>query len=418
MPHAAVLAVWIIAAGVAAGLVLRPFRLPEAVWAAAGATLLAASGLAPPSAVAEGLLKSGDVCLFLVGMMLLAELGRREGLFDWAAGWAARWSGGDPRRLFVLVYGIGVLVTVFLSNDATAVVLTPAVFAAARRAQAKPLPYLLACAFVANAASFVLPIANPANLVLYAGAPPPLSAWFARFGLASIAAIAASFAALRWSVRRSLEGRCARTIDIRPLSAAAWGALAALAVTAAVLLAASAFGRPLGAPTAAMGVLATVAVSLMERKSPAPVLRGIAWSVLPLVAGLFVVVEALNRTGLTDRLARVLTHAAQASPTQAAWAAGASIAVGGNLTNNLPAGLLAASTLARAHAPSGVTDALLIGVDLGPNLSITGSLATLLWLIAVRREGETVGFWRFLKYGAVVMPPALVLALAARLWLG
>ncbi|MBV9512411.1 MAG: arsenic transporter [Caulobacteraceae bacterium] len=418
MPHAAVLAVWIIAAGVAAGLVLRPFRLPEAVWAAAGATLLAASGLAPPSAVAEGLLKSGDVCLFLVGMMLLAELGRREGLFDWAAGWAARWAGGEPGRLFLLVYAVGVVVTVFLSNDATAVVLTPAVFAAARRARATPLPYLLACAFVANAASFVLPIANPANLVLYAGAPPPLGAWLARFGLASIAAVAATFAALRWSVRRSLEGACAQTLEIPPLSAAAWGALAALAVTAAVLLTASARGWPLGAPTAVMGVLATAAVCLMERKSPAPVLKAIAWSVPPLVAGLFVVVEALDRTGLTDRLARLLTHAAHRSPALAAWASGVSIALGGNLTNNLPAGLLAASTLARNHAPPGVADALLIGVDLGPNLSVTGSLATLLWLIAVRREGETITYWRFLKFGAVVTPPALVLALAARLWLG
>jgi len=202
------------------------------------------------------------------------------------------------------------------------------------------------------------------------------------------------------------------------LSAAAWGALAALAVTAAVLLTASARGWPLGAPTAVMGVLATAAVCLMERKSPAPVLKAIAWSVPPLVAGLFVVVEALDRTGLTDRLARLLTHAAHRSPALAAWASGVSIALGGNLTNNLPAGLLAASTLARNHAPPGVADALLIGVDLGPNLSVTGSLATLLWLIAVRREGETITYWRFLKFGAVVTPPALVLALAARLWLG
>ena len=52
-------------------------------------------------------------------------------------------------------------------------------------------------------------------------------------------------------------------------------------------------------------------------------------------------------------------------------------------------------------------------MDLGPNLSVTGSLATILWLVAIRREGEDVSAWRFLKLGAIVMPPALLLALAA-----
>ena len=55
----------------------------------------------------------------------------------------------------------------------------------------------------------------------------------------------------------------------------------------------------------------------------------------------------------------------------------------------------------------------LIGIDLGPNLSITGSLATILWLIATRREGLEVTFWDFLKWGALVMPPALLVALLA-----
>jgi arsenical pump membrane protein len=83
--------------------------------------------------------------------------------------------------------------------------------------------------------------------------------------------------------------------------------------------------------------------------------------------------------------------------------------------NNLPVGLIGASVLSHAQPPLAVTDAALIGVDLGPNLSITGSLATILWLLAIRRDGEHVDFWRFLKVGAVVMPPALVLAIAGRL---
>ena len=68
-----------------------------------------------------------------------------------------------------------------------------------------------------------------------------------------------------------------------------------------------------------------------------------------------------------------------------------------------------------AQVSDKVAGAILVGVDLGPNLSVTGSLATILWLTAIRREGEDVSFWTFLKIGLVAMPPALGVALAALL---
>jgi len=92
---------------------------------------------------------------------------------------------------------------------------------------------------------------------------------------------------------------------------------------------------------------------------------------------------------------------------------GAALAVGCNLVNNLPAGLVAGRVVEIAKVPEHVRAAVLIGVDLGPNLSVTGSLATILWLTALRRHGQTVIARTFLKLGLLVMPPALVLALAA-----
>ncbi len=86
--------------------------------------------------------------------------------------------------------------------------------------------------------------------------------------------------------------------------------------------------------------------------------------------------------------------------------------------NNLPAGLVASTAVAQAHPPRLMVDALLIGVDLGPNLSITGSLATILWLQAIRREGQDVSFGQFLKVGSVTMIPALAAALGTRLLIG
>jgi arsenical pump membrane protein len=86
--------------------------------------------------------------------------------------------------------------------------------------------------------------------------------------------------------------------------------------------------------------------------------------------------------------------------------------------NNLPAGLVAGRVVGIEHVSEPVRAAVLIGADLGPNLSVTGSLATILWLGALRREGLHVGAWQFLKLGALVMPPALVLALASALAFG
>jgi len=180
-----------------------------------------------------------------------------------------------------------------------------------------------------------------------------------------------------------------------------------------VLLTASALDTPLGLPTLAAGVLTAGVVLLVERRPPWKLLRHISWSVLPLVAGLFVLVEGLIRTGLVQDLTRALQALTLHSPTAGSWASGVIAALACNLMNNLPVGLIAGSTIAAVSVPSQVANALLVGVDLGPNLSITGSLATILWLVALRREGHHVSAWDFLRLGVVVTLPALVLALAA-----
>jgi arsenical pump membrane protein len=179
-----------------------------------------------------------------------------------------------------------------------------------------------------------------------------------------------------------------------------------------VLLLASAFGLDLGLPTALAGLATTAAVLLHRRAAPWGLLRRVSWEVLPLVAGLFVLVEGLDRTGVVHVLAAALQNAAARSADGTAWGTGVIVAVATNLMNNLPAGLIVQSTLGQAPMPPQITGAALIAIDLGPNLSVTGSLATILWLVALRREGLEVGALRFLRLGLLVMPPALLLALA------
>ena len=401
-----------------AGVIVRPFKLPEAVWAVGGAVALVCLGLLPAGAAWRGVGRGLDVYLFLTGMMLLAEVARVTGLFDWLASLAASHARGSATRLFRLIYTVGIVVTVFLSNDATAVVLTPAVAAVTRACKvADPLPYLFICALIANAASFVLPISNPANLVIYGSQMPPLGQWIPLFGVPSIVAIGVTYLILRWTQRKALLQPIVTEVRVPQLSGAAKAAAWGIGVTAVLLTGASALGWQLGLPTCAAGIVTLMGVTALRRSSPWPLLREISWGIIPLVAGLFVLVEALDQSGVILALSESLRAGVRQSPVITAAGSGVVVGFLSNLVNNLPAGLMAGTAVQAAHVPANVSSAILIGVDLGPNLSVTGSLATILWLTALRRERVQVAGVDFLKLGLLVMPPALLLSLGALLLL-
>lgn len=391
---------------------LRPWRSPEWAWALGGATALVVFGIVSPAAALVAVGRGSDVYLFLTGMLVLADLARAAGVFDWLAALAVRAADGSAPRFFTIVFGLGVGVTVFLSNDATAVVLTPAVAAAARAGRTSALPYLFTCAFVANAASFVLPIANPANLVIFGGALPPLGTWIATFALPSLAALVVTFVVMRQRFRREFAMPISRDITPRPLGRAGRMSVAAILATALALGIASSRGIALGAVTASAAGLATAAMVVIDRQRVS-ILRHSSWSVIALVAGLFVLVAGLDQTGVLDRVRHMIAALTDLSSLVAIVLAGVVSALLSNATNNLPTGLLAGLALAGTNHSLAVAGALTIGIDLGPNLSVTGSLATVLWLVALRREGIALGAGAFLRVGALVMPPALLAALGA-----
>jgi arsenical pump membrane protein len=336
------IAIWLIAALTITGILLRPRGWSEAVWACLGASLLILLGLLPAQQALSAVRKGTDVYLFLTGMMLLAELARREGLFDWLASHAVLAAEGSQIRLFTLLYGVGILVTVFLSNDATAVVLTPAVYAAVKKARGAVLPYVFICAFIANAASFVLPISNPANLVIFGRTMPPLLDWLRSFALPSLISIAVTYFVLLLRCRYQLK----HPIEVHPefpaLPSSGRKVGLGILATAIALLAASAARKDLGLPTfvAALLVLIVVAISNRRLGTALQVIRHISWEVLPMVAGLFVIIQALDLAGAIEQVRTVLLHIESWTPVAASFAAACGAALACNIANNLPVGLL------------------------------------------------------------------------------
>ncbi|MFT4112312.1 arsenic transporter [Silvibacterium sp.] len=390
----------------------RPRGIPEVYWVSAGACLLVALRLVPLRLAIHAISEGSDVYLFLIGMMLLSELARENGVFDWVAATASHASRGSRGRLFALTYAVGIAVTACMSNDATAVVLTPAILTAVRRSKVDPLPYLFACAMIANAASFVLPISNPANLVVFHTAMPPLGSWLKAFLIPSLLSIATTFVVLRVWYRKELSGRIDEEEAEETVALDRYGksVLVGIAVVVCVLLGASALKMDLGLPTCLAAIVITSAVCIQRRMNPLPLLREISWATLALVAALFVLVNAVETTGVLGTLEAGLHRIIAMGSISGALIASLVVATANNLVNNLPLGLAAGAIIARSHIPSLFTHVVLIGVDLGPNLSVTGSLATILWLLALRREGLHVKAIDFLKVGLIAMPAALLAA--------
>jgi arsenical pump membrane protein len=378
-------------------MLIRPRKIPEAWWACGGAILLLLCRLIPLPQAAHAVQEGFDVYLFLAGMMILAELAREQGVFEWVAGLAAQHALGSPARLLLLIYSVGVIVTALLSNDATAVVLTPAVLAVVRRAKVNPKPHLLACALIANAASFS-----------FQNSLPPLAAWLRIFLLPSLASIIVTFLCLRWISRRQLGETIQQVTPFSILSPQGKLAVAGLLIAALVLIVCSTLGFSLGLPTISAALFLWLVFTLRDRTILTRVVRGVSWSVLPLVAGLFVIVQALQNAGLLrlgltglQWLSRIPTWAAK---TLAAF----TVALLSNALNNLPVGLMSGAATRHAQDSGVIAHALLLGVDLGPNLTVAGSLATILWLIALRRENVEISAWEFFKVGLITMPLALL----------
>lgn len=390
-------------------MLLRPFRVNEAWWAAGGAVALVLVRAVSPHDAGAALVRGRDVYLFLIGMMALAEFAREEGVFAWVAARAVRAANGSRARLLLLVYGTGIATTAFLSNDATIVVLTPAVLGAIERTDAKPRAYVIACALVANAASLVLPIANPSNLLFYAAGMPPLGTWLASFGPASIAAVALTYAVLALAFRRETAPPLVTSDATAPTPPRAIAA-SVLVAAAVALVVTSSLSGPLGPVTFGLGAVAALVAATRDRGAPLAIARGIAWPVVALTAALFVLVEALDAAGASSLPRALFAWASHQGAPVAQLGIAAASALTSNVVNNLPVGLDLGRYVGVAHPPAALAAAALAGVNVGPNLTVNGSLATLLWLAILRRHGVPMSGWTFAKIGLLATPPALIAA--------
>ncbi|WP_405654904.1 arsenic transporter [Streptomyces sp. NBC_00019] len=389
--------------------VVRPKGLPEAVLAVPAAGLVIATGVISPDHAWAEVERLGPVVGFLAAVLVLAHFCDVEGLFRACGAWMARRSAGRPGRLLTAVFALASAITAVLSLDATVVLLTPVVLATAARSGVRAKPHLYACAHLSNTASLLLPVSNLTNLLAFAASGLSFTRFAALMALPWLVAIGAEYLLFRRFFEDDLTASVARS-DTAETPELPVFALVTVGCTLAGFVVASAAGiEP--AWVALVGALVLAGRALVRRQAtPLTVVRSAAPGFLAFVLALGVVVRAVVDDGLADALRHVLP---EGSGLVALLGIAALAAVLANLINNLPA-VLVLLPLTATDGPGAVL-AVLIGVNIGPNLTYAGSLATLLWRRIVQRHGHEVELGEFTRLGLLAVPAALVPATLA-LW--
>ncbi|MET7698192.1 MULTISPECIES: arsenic transporter [unclassified Streptomyces] len=389
--------------------VVRPFNWPEAVVAVPAAGLVMATGAISWDHARAEAGHLGPVIGFLAAVLVLARFCDDEGLFRACGAWMARWAAGSPGRLLTAVFALASAITAVLSLDATIVLLTPVVFATAARMGARPKPHVYACTHLSNTASLLLPVSNLTNLLAFTTSGLSFTRFAALMALPWLVAIAAEYLVFRRFFARDLAAAAPAPSADEPPELPLF-ALVTVVCTLAGFVVASPLGIDPAWSAAAGALVLAVRALLRRRTTPLTVVRATAPAFLAFVLALGIVVRAVVDNGLSDALGRLLP---EGSGLLALLGIAALAAVLANLINNLPA-VLVLLPLAAVSGPGAVL-AVLLGVNIGPNLTYAGSLATLLWRRIVHQHDHGVDLKEFTRLGLIAVPAALVPAVVA-LW--
>lgn len=401
----------------------RPFN--EAMAASLGAFFMIASGVVSLPQVLEVFRINLNVLLFFLGLMVVSAVAEKAGFFHWSAFTAVKLAKGSGRRMLLLTIGLGVVITTFFSNDATALVLTPIVYVLVTRLKLNPIPYVFACAFIANTASVILPVSNPVNLLAVDKFNLTLGEYLKYLMLPAILAILITvvFFLIFFRKEASSHFKDYKLEEPMRIDTFFLFVCSGLFLTAAGYLVSSIYGLPLswaaigGAAFLLIGSFAARRVKFNE------VVSKISWSIFPFIFGLAILVKGMENVGFTRVLGEYLADFASRGTLGAIILTTFGNAVGSNLINNWSMMMVSVSSLGSISNPSpfthhGLIYATILGNDLGPNITILGSLSSMLWLLILRRNGIFITPKQYIKLGLLITPPILLVSALAVYVLG
>lgn len=395
---------------------LRPGKVLSTYGAVAGAIAVFVIGLVTPAQTLQILRENAAVLLLLAGLLMVAAAAGKAGFFDWCAWLTWKAAGQNGRRLFLATIVLSALTTVFFSLDTTAVILTSVIYITAVKLRLDPVPFLYATIFTANTASLLLPVSNLTNLLLVGQLHLSFSHYVKLLAIPGTVAVISSGVLLYLYFRRRIlpkfDAELANCLqpEGKPESFFRLARITVL-LTLVLFTALSLADWPLY-PVALVAAAFLWGAGIWYRElRPSELIAGVPWQLFFFVFGLEMVVSGVENTGFVVPIGRLMSTLVQHSLWSGLLSTVFGWAVASNLVNNIPAAVLAIAALKTlgGTTPRFLLDsAVLVGCNLGPNLTLSGSLATMLWLMVVRRQGRELPAAEFFRVGIFVTPLVLI----------
>lgn len=389
---------------------ILPLNRPAA--ALLGTVLMVACGILTPEQAYRAV--DYDTLVLLLGMSLISSYLYLGGFFEWTADWVLRVA-KTPQRLLLYLTTTASILSALLVNDTICLMLTPLVVAVVVRGRLPLLPYLLALAMSANIGSACTLVGNPQNMIIGHMSGIHFTGFCVSLLPVSIAGLAVEFAILSLFFRKTL-----RAASIQPA-----GATEApqhpldrrlLALTLGVLvLVFAGFVAGFNLSWTALGGAALVMV--IARRDTHMVFKLVDWNLLFFFAGLFVVVEGLNSTGLPDQIYNRLRGLFGSSTGTQAWNFAWFSVAGSNVFSNVPFVLVAGKWIPGFAQPELMWKIMAMATTFAGNLTILGSVANII-VVESARQHVKIGFWDYAKIGIPVTLLTAGLGVAILLLLG
>ncbi len=393
--------------------VWRPRGLPEATVAIPAAVLAVLIGAVTLDRAFAEMRELASTVIILAALLMLSHACGVLGVFRWLSqviGAAGSANGGGPTRLFALAFGGAALTTALLNLDATVVLLTPVLITMARSLRVSPRPMGYATIGLANSASTLMPVSNLTNLLAFAATGLGFIQFTAMMALPWVVTVLIEFVIYRVFFRADLRVAPQRSIE-EPVDAP----IPALVVLGATLLG-FALSSTVGVEPVWFAVAGAIVLSATALRAHRTSLRAVASATTPLfllfVLALGVLVAAIADGGIGRWVDEIVPTGSGLVSLLTIAAIGA---VAANLINNIPATLLLLAALGTQADPPLIL-AMLLGVNIGSNLTYVGSLANLLWRNVSRLHDTEASVTRFSALGLLTVPPAIVASVTA-LWL-
>jgi arsenical pump membrane protein len=402
----------------------RPWKLNEATGALLGALLMMLflqphdilEALGFSTAYATPLVTTWNVVIILIELMVISTFLDDYGFFEYCAVKAMHMAGGDSKKLFIYTYAVTCLITAFTSNDIAILTLTPIILKFCRRAGLNARPFMYAFFFAANIASMFLYIGNLTNILIGDAFKLGYFDFTAYMFLPTMAAIIVNYVIFYYLFKDDIKGTYPMSGDANARHLIKDKAMVAVGlVVLAFVLVGCGFANWLLLPLSAVTTVGAAAIYIVERK-PVIRTRRISWRVVVFVLSLFIVVKGLEVSGVNASIGNLILSVVGQSPVIATFSISMASAFMCNVVNNIPmtammvpitSGIASTPDMALAMAYS-----LVIGSNLGANITITGALAGILWIECAKVEKWSTGISEFIKTGLTVTP-IVILASAA-----